>query len=381
MAAPPAGLQAYQKREKHTQLKRSFQAHTPQVPDSALQRLRNKLDKGCIRYICPQCRSAELPRIGSIYFCLSELQQSYTAYCYSSTERHVLRMLETQTATQAQAAANAKAAIKRAAQAERDPLTSAQIEARCAWHNTLSLCLQHGGQHMSLTQDNGMVHDTYAPIFRLQKLLAALLRPLVHHRADLSESYVTCRFKSRARAAEVAAAKARTHYTPEGPNAEDQEANTQDAAPHNFKRQRTSKSRSNQEYWDCYFHRNQRSARARNPQPAHQTCSDIEEEEDFDQNSFSSCDEGSDSDGDCIDLDSNEEEQEEYAGQQHPQSFYKQPPCIMSVPSAFQQLVNFVRQLPLRVKDDRAAAHLKTFEARKVEFICWHTETLCGNAM
>lgn len=38
----------------------------------------------------------------------------------------------------------------------------------------------------------------------------------------------------------------------------------------------------------------------------------------------------------------------------------------MSVPSAFQQLVSFVTQLPFKVKGDKAAAHLKTFEARKV---------------
>ena len=54
------------------------------------------------------------------------------ASCCSSTERHVLHMLETQTATQAQAAARAKAAIKRAAQLDHEPLNSAQIEARCA---------------------------------------------------------------------------------------------------------------------------------------------------------------------------------------------------------------------------------------------------------
>ena len=50
-------------------------------------------------------------------------------------------MLETQTATQAQAAAKAKAGIKRAAQAEHEPLTSAQIEARCAWRNNILFVL------------------------------------------------------------------------------------------------------------------------------------------------------------------------------------------------------------------------------------------------
>lgn len=57
---------------------------------------------------------------------------------------------------------------------------------------------------------------------------------------------------------------------------------------------------------------------------------------------------------------------------------------MMSVPSAFQQLVSFVRQLPSRVKDEKAAAHLKTFEARKVDIcqqiVCVQHQ-LCGNAM
>lgn len=167
---------------------------------------------------------------------------------------------------------------------------------------------------------------------------------------------------------EVAAAKARTHYAPEGPIADEEEASGHDAAPHNFKKQRTSKSRHNQKYWDCYFHRNACYARASKPQAVHQTGTDGEEADEEDQEAFSSWDQGSDSEGGCFDLDSDEEaEYEEYAGQQHPQSFYKQPTCLMSVPSAFQQLVNFVRQLPPRVKDDKAAAHLKTFEARKVQ--------------
>lgn len=162
---------------------------------------------------------------------------------------------------------------------------------------------------------------------------------------------------------------------PEGPQTEGQEANDPDAALHNFKRQCTSKAHSSQEYWDCYFHRNQRNSRVSKPQPAPQTCSDDddeEEEDQYDQDPLSSGAEGSDSDSDCIELDSDDssdQAQEGCAGQQHqqhPQSFYKQPVCLMSVASAFQQLVRFVKQLPPGVSEDKAAAHLTTFESRKV---------------
>ncbi|KAL3133988.1 hypothetical protein ABBQ32_008428 [Trebouxia sp. C0010 RCD-2024] len=278
MTAAPAGLQAYRKIKKQHQLKRCDQQSHTQVPDSALplRRLRDKLEKGCI----------------------------------SSVERSVLHVLESQTAAQAQAAARAKAAINRAAQADYEPLTVAQTEAR---------------------------------------------------------------FKSRARAVEVAAAKARTLYTPEGPQTEGQEANDPDAAPRNFKRQRTNKALSSQEYWDCYFHRNQRNSRVSKPEPAPQTCGDDDEEEDqYDQDPLSSGAEGSDSDSDCIDLDSDDNSDKAEEGcagqqhQQHPQSFYKQPVCIVTVASAFQQLVKFVKQLPPQVNEDKAAAHLTTFESRKV---------------
>lgn len=211
-------------------------------------------------------------------------------------------------------------------------------------------------------------------------MLAALTLS-VQHVNKLSSIQSICRLKSRVRAVEIAAAKARTNFIPEGPLAEEQEAKGPDAynaAPHNFKRQRTSKAYSNQEYWDCYFHRNQRASQ---PQPAHQTCDTDEEEDGNDQDPFSSCDQGSDPDSDCIDLDSDEEAEQECAGQQHqqhPQSFYKQPPCLMSVTSAFQQLVNFVKQLPQRVKDDKAAAHLKTFESRKVQSLCQPTQQFCA---
>ena len=49
------------------------------------------------------------------------------APCCSLTEKHVLRMLETQTAAQALQAAKAKAVIDQAARADRDPLTHAQV--------------------------------------------------------------------------------------------------------------------------------------------------------------------------------------------------------------------------------------------------------------
>ena len=227
-------------------------------------------------------------------------------------------------------------------------------------HNAIGVC------HGCCIQ----LHDSLQP----QRSLVVFLVS-TQHKAQLARSLSICRFKSRAHAVEVAAAKARTHYAPEGPSVEEEEASGQDAAPHAFKKQRTSKSRHNQEYWDCYFHRNACFAKASRPQPVHHTGTDSEEEDEEDQGAFSSWDEGSDFEGGCFDLDSDEEAEEEYAGQQHPQSFYKQPTCLMSVPAAFQQLVDFVKQLPSRVKDDKAAAHLKTFEARKVQAnICTASE-------
>ncbi|KAL3143539.1 hypothetical protein ABBQ38_002338 [Trebouxia sp. C0009 RCD-2024] len=98
MTAAPAGLQAYRKIKKQHQLKRRHQQSHTQVPDSALLRLRDKREKGCISLI----------------------------------ERSALHVLESQTAAQAQAAARAKAAMNRAAQADHETLTIAQTEARCA---------------------------------------------------------------------------------------------------------------------------------------------------------------------------------------------------------------------------------------------------------
>lgn len=118
------------------------------------------------------------------------------------------------------------------------------------------------------------------------------------------------------------------------------------------------------------------------PEPAPQTCGDDDEEEDqYDQDPLSSGAEGSDSDSDCIDLDSDDNSDKAEEGcagqqhQQHPQSFYKQPVCIVTVASAFQQLVKFVKQLPPQVNEDKAAAHLTTFESRKVSS-CQHTALL-----
>ena len=178
-----------------------------------------------------------------------------------------------------------------------------------------------------------------------------------------------CRFKSRTRVAEIAAAKARTNYIPEGPQAEEEEAKGEEGEKPNFKRQRTSKTHSNQDFWDCYFHRNERNVR-RKSQPVDES-SDHEEEEDGeadDEEQFDHCQQASDSDSDCIDLDSDGEAHASggQQQQQHPQNFYKQPPRMLSPAAAFQQLVTFVQQLPAQITADKAAAQLKTFGAKKV---------------
>ena len=110
-----------------------------------------------------------------------------------------------------------------------------------------------------------------------------------------------------------------------------------------------------------------------------QDLSDDENNED-DAESFSqdfSC-QTSGSNSDYINInsvDTDAEAQSRPAGQrqqQRPQSFYKQPPCVLSPAAAFEHLVKFVQQLPAHIVSDKAAAHLRTFASRKVWLLQLH---------
>lgn len=234
----------------------------------------------------------------------------------SATERKILHTLETQSAAQAQAAAKAKAAINRATQADSMPLSSAQAKAR---------------------------------------------------------------FKCRAHAAEVAAAKAQTQYFPEGPQADDEAGNdaTQGAAP-SFKKRRIDGGScdSSRNFWDCFFRQTKCNVKKRQDHniqgtrhQQHPCGSSDEEEEDDEQRSFGNWDSDSAFDFGSDDCDDDEEEEDNSTGdqqQQHPQQFYKQAAPLLGPAEAFQQLVHFVQGLPTKVKDHRSAAHLKGFASKKV---------------
>ncbi len=177
------------------------------------------------------------------------------------------------------------------------------------------------------------------------------------------------RFKCRAHAAEIAAAKARTDYLPEGPQAEE-EATHESAQPtaNNFKKRRLDSSHnSSRDFWDCYFHQNKRSVKRFKKQQHSQhpgASSDDDDDADHDEDDWAFM---SDSDG-CSD-DYGEAEEENSAGngqQQQPQSFYKQVDQLLSPAMAFHQLVQLVQGFSSRVKEHKAAAHLKGFVTKKV---------------
>ena len=195
------------------------------------------------------------------------------------------------------------------------------------------------------------------------------------------QRYSACRFKCRAHAAELAAAKAQTQYFPEGPQADDEPGNdaTQGAAP-SFKKRRIDggSGDNSRNFWDCFFRQTKcnvkkREGHNRTPHQHHPCGSSGEEEEDDEQCPFGSWD--SDSAFDCgsDDCDDDEEEEgENSAGnqqQQHPQQFYKQAAPVLGPPEAFQQLVHFVQGLPTKVKDQKSAAHLKGFASKKVSML------------
>ena len=143
MTPTPAGLQAYKKKQKSSKSTTpSQQADTRHETNPSLLRLRKKLATGCIRYIRLQAlsgRQINLVQQRACAYCLESgnyiLQRTdYPRSCCSSTEKHVLQMLETQSVAQAKAAARAKTAIRQAAQADLEPLTRAQMLAKYATH-------------------------------------------------------------------------------------------------------------------------------------------------------------------------------------------------------------------------------------------------------
>ncbi|KAA6422018.1 MAG: hypothetical protein FRX49_08036 [Trebouxia sp. A1-2] len=194
----------------------------------------------------------------------------------------------------------------------------------------------------------------------------------------LSSAQAKARFKCRAHAAEVAAAKAQTQYFPEGPQADNEAGNDakQGAAP-SFKKRRTDGGScdSNRNFWDCFFRQTKSNVKKRQDHnrtqhQQHPCGSSDEDEEDNEQCSFGRWDSDSAFDLGSDDCDDDEEEEEENSArnqqQQHPQQFYKQAAPLLGPIEAFQQLVHFVQGLPNKVQDHRSAAHLKGFASKKV---------------
>ena len=180
-------------------------------------------------------------------------------------------------------------------------------------------------------------------------------------------AHTAYRFRCRAHEAEIAAAKARTCFVPEGPQAEEENPSVA-AEPSNpsFKKRRIDRPHTSRDFWDCYFRQTKQPARrkAHKQQPGSNVGRDeAGSDDDSDDCSF-------DSWGSSVFSDDEDEvegkETNADSEQQHPERFYKQAAPVISPALAFQQLVKFVQGLSNKIKEHKGASHLKGFASRKV---------------